>query len=211
VVVGLASGVTASAALEAGSQRVTVIELEPEVIRAARFFEGVNGGVLDDPRATVVAADARAWLARPGPRYPVIISEPSNPWITGVSNLFTLEYWQLARARLEPDGVFCQWVQLYSLPPEALRSLVATYLEVFPQAWLYETIPGADALLIAAPSVPDGLAIEPLLGPEQLRAFSAFAPLNTDDHPWVELEAPRWLHRPTAAMNRELLLEAAMP
>jgi spermidine synthase len=211
VVVGLASGVTASAALEAGSQRVTVIELEPEVIRAARFFEGVNGGVLDDPRATVVAADARAWLARPGPRYPVIISEPSNPWITGVSNLFTLEYWQLARARLEPDGVFCQWVQLYSLPPEALRSLVATYLEVFPQAWLYETIPGADALLIAAPSVPDGLAIEPLLGPEQLRAFSAFAPLNTDDHPWVELEAPRWLHRPTAAMNRELLLEAAGP
>jgi spermidine synthase len=209
VVVGLASGVTASEALEAGSQHVTVIELEPEVIRAARFFEGVNRGVLDDPRATVVAADARAWLARPGPRYPVIISEPSNPWITGVSNLFTREYWQLTQARLEPDGVFCQWVQLYSLPPEALRSLVATFLEVYPQAWLFETIPGADALLVAAPSLPDGLAIEPLLGPDQLRAFAAGAPLNTDDHPWVELEAPRWLHRPTAAMNRELLLHAA--
>ncbi len=209
VVVGLASGVTAGEALHAGAEAVTVIELEPEVVRAAQWFEGVNRGVLDDPRATVVTADARAWLGRPGPRYPVIVSEPSNPWITGVSNLFTREYWQLAHDRLEPDGVFVQWVQLYSLPPEALRSLVATFLEVFPQAWLFETIPGADALLVAAPAIPEGLEIEPLLGPEQLRAFAAGAPLNTDDHPWVELEAPRWLHRPTAAMNRELLLEAA--
>ena len=209
VVVGLASGVTASEALEAGAQALTVIELEPEVVRAARYFEDVNRGLLDDPRATVVQADARAWLARSGPRYPVIISEPSNPWITGVSNLFTQEYWLLAQARLQPDGVFCQWMQLYSLPPEALRSLVATFIEVFPQAWLFETIPGADSLLVAAPSLPEGLDIEPLLGPEQLRAFAAGAPLNTDDRPWVELEAPRWLHRPTAAMNRELLLEAA--
>jgi spermidine synthase len=209
VVVGLASGVTAWETLAAGAQAVTVIELEPEVVRAARHFEVVNHGLLDDPRATVVAADARAWLGRAGPRYPVIISEPSNPWITGVSNLFTLEYWLLTRERLAPDGVFCQWVQLYSLPPEALRSLVATFLEVYPQAWLFETIPGADALLVAAPSLPEGLGIEPLLGPEQLRRFAEGARLNTDDRPWVELEAPRWLHRPTAEMNEALLREAA--
>jgi hypothetical protein len=90
-----------------------------------------------------------------------------------------------------------------------LRSLVATFLEVHPRAWLFETIPGADALLIAAPALPEGLALEPLLGPEQLRRFAEGAPVNTDDHPWVEFEAPRWLHRPTAGMNRELLLEAA--
>ena len=209
VVVGLASGVTAAEALSAGAATLTVIELEPEVVRAARFFDSVNGGLLDDPRATVVRADARAWLARSGPSYPVIISEPSNPWITGVSNLFTLEYWRLARRRLASDGVFCQWVQLYSLPPDALRSLVATFIQVFPQAWLFETIPGADALLVAAPALPPGLELEPLLGPEQLQRFAAGAPLNTDDRPWIELEAPRWLHRPTAAMNRDLLLEAA--
>jgi spermidine synthase len=209
VIVGLASGVTASEALGAGARHVTVIELEPEVVAAARWFSEVNRDLLEDPRATVVTADARAWLARPGPAVPVIISEPSNPWITGVSNLFTREYWQLAQHRLEPDGVFCQWVQLYSLPPEALRSLVATFLEVFPQAWLFETIPGADALLVAAPSVPAGLGLEPLLGPEQLRRFAEGAPVNTDDRPWVEFEAPRWLHRPTAETNRELLIEAA--
>ncbi len=209
VVVGLASGVTAARALEAGAQRLTVIELEPEVVRAAVWFDSVNDSLLDDPRATVVEADARAWLARPGPRYPVIVSEPSNPWITGVSNLFTREYWALTSARLEDDGVFVQWVQLYSLPPEALRSLVATFLEIYPRAWLFETIPGADALLVAAPSLPEDLAIEPLLGPEELRHFAEGARLNTDDRPWVELEAPRWLHRPTAELNRQALLEAA--
>ncbi len=211
VVVGLASGVTAARALDAGAAELTVIELEPEVVRAAAWFAPENADLLEDPRATVVEADARAWLARPGPRFSVIVSEPSNPWITGVSNLFTREYWQLAHDRLEPDGVFVQWVQLYSLPPEALRSLVATFLDVFPQAWLVETIPGADALLVAAPSLPADLGVEPLLDPDQLRSFAEGARLNTDDRPWVELEAPRWLHRPTAARNREALQDAAGP
>jgi spermidine synthase len=211
VVVGLASGVTAARALEAGAAQVTVIELEPAVVHAARFFGSVNADLLDDPRATVVEADARAWLARPGPRVPVIISEPSNPWITGVSNLFTREYWELARARLEPDGVFCQWVQLYSLPPDVLRSLVATFLEVFPDTWLVETIPGADALLLTAPRFPADLGVTPLLGPAGLRRFADGARPNTDDRPWVELEAPRWLYRPTAALNRAALLQASDP
>jgi spermidine synthase len=211
VVVGLASGVTAARALGAGAAQVTVIEIEPAVVRAAGFFGSVNAGLLGDPRAVVVEADARAWLARPGPRVPVIVSEPSNPWITGVSNLFTREYWELARGRLEPDGVFCQWVQLYSLPPDALRALVATFLEVFPDAWLVETIPGADALLLAAPAFPADLGVTPLLDPAGLRRFAAGARLNTDDRPWVELEAPRWLYRPTSELNREALLLASDP
>jgi spermidine synthase len=211
VVVGLASGVTASRALAAGARRVTVIELEPEVVRAAAFFADANRGLLQDPRADLVLADARAWLARPGGRVPVIVSEPSNPWITGVSNLFTREYWRIAAARLEPEGVFVQWIQLYSLPPEALRSLVGTFLEVFPSAWLVETIPGADALLVAAPAWPGGMGIEPLLDPAGLRRFAAGARANTDDRPWVEFEAPRWLHRPTAELNADALRHAAAP
>ena len=184
---------------------LTVVELEPAVVEASRFFDHVNGSVLDDPRVTLIEGDARAHLMRPGPDYAVIISEPSNPWITGVSNLFTLQYWQIARSRLRPDGVFCQWVQLYALPPRALRSLVRTFLEVFPQAWLFETIPGADALLISAPSLPSELPLAPSLGPDQLRQLAGRAPINTDDMPWIEFEAPRWLNRPTGALNRELL------
>lgn len=214
LVVGLASGVTAAEVLHTGAERVTVIELEPAVIEASRFFSDVNRGLLDDPRATVLVDDARAVLARPGPTYPIIISEPSNPWLTGVSNLFTLEYWQAGRQRLRPQGIFCQWVQLYALPPEGLRSLVRTFLQVFPNTWLYETIPGADALLIgmtdpsnAPPVLGDGR--QPTLTPSQLHVLARTAPINTDDRPWIEFEAPRWLNRSTGALNQGLIEAAA--
>ncbi|MFT4978566.1 MAG: spermidine synthase [Myxococcota bacterium] len=212
LVVGLASGVTAAEVLRAGAAHVTVIELEPAVLAASRHFAHVNGTLHEDPRATIRVDDARAVLARPGRDYPVIISEPSNPWLTGVSNLFTLEYWRSARQRLSPDGVFCQWVQLYALPPEALRSLVQTFITVFPQSWLFETIPGADAILIGmaddTAALPPDLALEPILGPRQLRALGRSARLNTDDRPWIEFEAPRWVNRSTGARNRALIEEA---
>lgn len=214
LVVGLASGMTAQAALEAGAGELVVVELEPEVARAAHHFEEAGGGVPRDPRARLVIDDARAFLARardPRP-FDVIISEPSNPWLTGVSNLFTAEYWALGRARLAPGGVFCQWVQLYALPPEALRGLVRSFLDSFPEAWLFETIPGADALLVAtAPggALPATLPLRPLLDPDGLRRLAAGGRRNTDDHPWVEFEAPRWLLRPTAARNRALIERAA--
>lgn len=209
LVVGLASGVTAGEALAAGADRVTVVEIEPAVLEAARHFEPWNHGVVDDPRATLVVDDARAWLRRQDRRWPVIVSEPSNPWITGVSNLFTREYWALARSRLEPGGVFCQWMQLYALPPSALRSLIRTFLAEFPSAWLFETIPGADVLLVAAPALPADLPLEPTLGPEGLALLAGRAPLNTDDRPWIEFEAPRWLLRSTGSLNREMIAEAA--
>jgi len=205
LVVGLASGVTAYEALESGANTLTVIELEPAVVEASALFSSVNHEVVDDARVTLVIEDARAFLARPGPQYDVIISEPSNPWISGVSNLFTQQYWDLARQRLEPDGVFCQWIQLYALPPEAVRSLVKTFTEVFPNAWLFETIPGADALLISGPSLPDQLPINPTIDPNGLQAMSFLARLNTDDNPWIEFEAPRWITRSTGPANRRLL------
>jgi len=205
VVVGLASGVTAARTLSSGASSVTVLEIEPAVVDAARFFADANDHLLDDPRATIEVVDARAWLAADGPKVPVLISEPSNPWLTGVSNLFTQEYWQLTRARLAPNGVFCQWVQLYALPPEAFQGLVRTFLSVYPRAWLFESIPGADALLIAAPELPADLALEPTLGPEELARLASMGPLVTDNHPWVEFSAPFWLHRATGAHNQALI------
>jgi spermidine synthase len=202
LVVGLASGVTTGAALQDARVRaLTTIEIEPAIVRASRFFEPVNGRPLDDPRATLVLDDARAWLRRTDRTFDVIISEPSNPWITGVSNLFTAEYWRLTRARLRPDGVMVQWVQLYGMGPEELRGLVRTFLDVYPSAWLFETIPGSDVLLIAAPSLPPDLPIEPTLGPAELRAFAGEGWRNTDDFPRVELWAPFYLHYDTGNAN----------
>jgi spermidine synthase len=210
VVVGLATGVTAGEALDAGLSEVLVLELEPAVVRAAHAFTSVNRGVLDDPRATIRVADARAYLARDPHTWDVIISEPSNPWLTGVSNLFTREYWEIGKSRLKPQGVYCQWVQLYALPPRAFRSLVRTFTEVMGDVWLFETIPGADALLVAAPGpLPNDLPLAPTLSPAQVRRLGGVAPLNTDDRPWIEFEAPKWVLRSTAEANQSLIAEAA--
>lgn len=208
LVVGLASGVTANEAFKNGGNRLTVVELEPSIVEAARMFGAVNDGIVDNPQVNIRVADARAILQREPTQYDVIISEPSNPWITGVSNLFTVEYWTLGRSRLREDGVFCQWVQLYALPPDGMRSLIASYLSVFPNTWLFETIPGSDALLISATSLPQDLPLQPTLNPIQLHQLSMGAPLNTDDKPWIEFEAPKWVNRPTGTMNRELIEQA---
>lgn len=211
LLVGLASGVTAGAILaEPGVQRLTVVELEPAVVHASHHFDHVNQRPLDDPRTTLIVDDARAVLDRGGPTYDVIVSEPSNPWITGVSNLFTEEYWRAARSRLAPDGVMCQWVQLYGMGPEELRALVRTFQTVFPEVWLFETVPGADALLIGGPStLPDDLPLAPTLDPAGVRRLAGRGWLNTDDHPRIEWRGPGWLHYATAPRNAAIIAEAA--
>ena len=132
LVIGLASGVTANEAYKSGGKPLTIVELEPAIVEAATYFRSVNESIFEKPDVEIRVADARAILARENTMYDVIVSEPSNPWITGVSNLFTVEYWKLGRKRLSSNGVFCQWVQLYALPPDAFRSLIASYLQVFP-------------------------------------------------------------------------------
>lgn len=212
LVVGLASGVTAGAALrEPGVERLTVLELEPAVVAASRHFDHVNGRPLDDPRTTLIVDDARAWLQATDARFDVIVSEPSNPWITGVSSLFTLEYWKAARARLKPGGVMLQWVQLYGMGPDEFRGIVRTFGAVFPDTWLFETIPGSDVLLVGAldGTIPTDLPLQPTLGPQGVARLGGLGWLNTDDRPRVEWNAPRWLHYRTAPQNTRLIENAA--
>jgi len=213
LVVGLASGVTAGAVLEEGVAELTVVELEPEVVAASHHFDHVNGRPLEDERTTLLVRDARAVLSRPSPPWDVIISEPSNPWITGVSNLFTLEYWELGRQRLGPDGIFCQWIQLYGLAVTEFRSVVRTFGSVFPRAWLFEPLQGGDVLLVGSLGEPDldDLPIAPVLGPEGVQRLGQGARFNTDEHPWVELEAPRSLHLATVEDNQALIRQARAP
>ncbi len=211
LVVGLASGITAGAVLaEPGVERLTLVELEPAVIEASRFFEAHSGAPLADPRTTLLIDDARAVFVRPGPQWDVIVSEPSNPWITGVSSLFTHEYWQAGRRRLREGGVFVQWVQLYGMGPEEFRAVVRTFTDVFPDTFLFETIPGSDVLLIGGvDTLPPGLPLEPTLDPAQVRRLGGSGWLNTDDRPRVEWAAPRWLHYQTGPDNRALILREA--
>src|SRR5207245_1024565 len=122
-VVGYGSGVTVGAVTQANTGPIDVVELEPAVVEASHFFDHVNHAPTRDPRVRLHIGDGRNFLFQSPDRFDVIISEPSNPWITGVSNLFTAEYWHMAHGRLAPGGVFCQWAQLYEMSPLHIKTI----------------------------------------------------------------------------------------
>jgi spermidine synthase len=138
-IVGFGSGVTVGSVMKFPVRRVDVIELEQSIIEAARFFEEVNGlsyalpywPFVDMDRLSIINDDGRNYLASTDRQYDVIISEPSNPWITGVSDLFTVDHWQITKRRLRPGGIYCQWVQLYELSPGNIKTIYRTFAEQF--------------------------------------------------------------------------------
>jgi spermidine synthase len=225
LVIGLASGITLGAAERHASRSIGVVEIAPAVVEAARLFDPHNGRALDDPRVEVVIDDARGLLLSRRRTYDVIVSQPSNPWVAGVANLFTVEFYRLARQRLRPGGLLCQWLQAYRLPPEDLRGIVASFLEVFPGATLWEeSAGGGDYFLIGGPdqpaidpallerpgseaaweelrragvSGPAGLLARFVAGPRGLAALAAGARRHTDDSPYLEWRAPLALFRDT--------------
>jgi spermidine synthase len=225
LVIGLASGVTAGSALAYPVDRVEVIEISPAVAEAAALFADVNHNALADPRLRLRLDDARARLLVRPRRFDAIVSQPSNPWVAGVANLFTVEFYLLLKRRLAPGGIACQWLQAYRLAPADFRSIVRTFLQAFPDATLWEESPGGgDYFLIGA----DGpLRVDPerlraasaspawddlrrvgiegpadvlarfVAGPAALRALAADAPLHTDDRLFLETRAPLALFRDT--------------
>ncbi|MFO0681816.1 MAG: fused MFS/spermidine synthase [Sandaracinus sp.] len=138
-VVGFGSGVTVGTTLSFPVRSVDVIELERSIPEAARFFEDVNlleyqldhFPFVEMDRLTVINDDGRNYLASTDHQYDIIISEPSNPWITGVSDLFTIDHFRIAKRRLRPGGIYCQWVQLYEMSPENIKTIFRTFAEVY--------------------------------------------------------------------------------
>jgi predicted membrane-bound spermidine synthase len=220
-VIGYGSGVTAGAATQFPIGHADVVELEPEIVYAAgRWFSEVNHRPDQDPRVRIILGDGRNFLTQADDKYDVIISEPSNPWITGVSSLFTRDYWTLARGRLADDGVFCQWAQLYELSPRNIKTILRTFASVFPYTYVFSAEDlSSDVILVAAnhplgldrarlqrnfanPTLrkeleradvhsADDLLAYVLLTPEEIPAFTAGAEVNTDDNALIEFAAPR--------------------
>jgi spermidine synthase len=235
LVIGLGSGVSVGATLRHPLGRVTVVELERAVVTASRLFEHVNGRPLADPRTRLVINDARNFLLLTSDRFDVIVSEPSNPWVTGAASLFTRDFFELARARLRPGGVYGQWLQLYSLTPETLRTVIATFQTVFPHVVVFQTI-NQDTFLVgsADPFRVDFAALERRLQTDAVRAdlervglhepadlfawllldiedvprFARGAELNTDDNARLEFTAPRSLYVNAVAENLQRLTAA---
>lgn len=138
LIIGFGSGMTVSAiARYPDVQRIDCVEIEPAILRAAPFLESLNRGVLKDPRVRVISDDARNFLLTSRESYDLIISEPSNPWIAGIATLFTSEYYAAARQRLAPGGMFVQWLQAYSLPPDDITMVAATFASQFRNVTLW--------------------------------------------------------------------------
>lgn len=236
LVIGLASGTTAGSALQHPIEQLTNVEIEQAVVAASREFDFVNNRPLDDPRSTLIVNDGRNYLLVTHKQYDVIVSEPSNPWMSGPSNLFTQEFFKIVRKKLKDDGIFVQWVQMYSMSPENMRALIATVRSVFPYIYVFNTLVGADLLLVSSGRpVPfdlrrlrERLEQEPIkrdlariritsvadflayfrLGSNEVAELVRGAPLNTDDNALIEFAAPKDLYRLTGAMNNRMIAQA---
>src|SRR5678816_2175100 len=109
-------GMTSHALLGGPSlKQLVTIEIEPEMIKASRMFYPANARAFDDPRSTFAIDDARSYFASRGQKFDLIISEPSNPWVSGVSGLFTSEFYSRVKGYLTPNGIFAQWLHLYEI------------------------------------------------------------------------------------------------
>jgi spermidine synthase len=150
LVLGLASGVSAAAAASHGPKSMDVAEIAVEVAAAERYFRRWNGNVTGKPGVRVLLEDGRTQLEHGRETYDVIVSEPTNPWIAGVSDLFTKEYFEICRDRLTPGGVVAVWLHAYGLTLEDFRLIVRTVGSVFPDCTLWETIPGGDYVLLGS-------------------------------------------------------------
>ena len=222
LVVGQGSGVTLGAVEQFPAKDIDLVEISATVIEGSRFFDPFNHHALDDPRVRVILEDGRNHITLTEKKYDVIISEPSNPWISGIGALFTQDFYELADTRLKPGGIMCIWMHT-NMSPESFKSISRAFLSVFPNVTMWESIVGDDYLLIGSHqpySLPyekvKRLLEDPVQGRElkrlgissvrdlmglvimnqdELKIFSEGAPVHTDDNSLLEFGAPEYIYK----------------
>ena len=150
LLIGWGTGMTAGAALQFPIRSLTAVELEPAIVRASNYFRPWNMSPLRDSRLQLLYNDGRSFLATTRKQFDVIISEPSNPWIHGVANLFTIEFFQQVRHRLSPQGIFCQWLQSYEISNQNYLAVLRSLSHVFSHVTVFKVGEENDTLLLAS-------------------------------------------------------------
>ena len=130
-------------------EKLVTIEIEPEMINGSHTFYPVNHRVFDDPRSQFVHDDAKSYFAASNRKFDLILSEPSNPWVSGVSGLFTDEFYQRIRTYLTPNGVFGQWLHLYEIDDGLVLSVIKALHKNFASYQIYLTAE-SDILIVAS-------------------------------------------------------------
>jgi spermidine synthase len=169
-VIGIGTGLTTHTLLQSlAIERVETVEIEAAMAEAARGFLPRNRGAFADPRGTLVIDDAKTFFAARSRRYDIIVSEPSNPWVSGVSSLFTREFYRRVREHLAERGLLLQWFQLYEIDASLLASVMAALSAEFPHYAIYAAS-DHDLLILASrsalPRADPRVFEEPALGKE---------------------------------------------
>lgn len=136
--IGMGTGVSSNILLSNRNiEEVYTVEIEKEVVKAGKFFSPFNDLVFKDARSKIVIDDARNFFIKNKKKYDIIISEPSNPWITGVASLFTNEFYKIVAEDLKDDGVLVQWLQLYEIDIRLMVSVFKALSEHFEDYYIY--------------------------------------------------------------------------
>ncbi len=217
LVICFGTGSTAGAALTHELDSVTAVDISREVFDAGHGFAEGNLDVMNSPNLRIVEEDGRNYLLTTKNKFDFITSEPPPPSNAGIVSLYTKEYYQICKTRLNKGGIISQWIPLHHLSDEDIRSLVASFMSVFPKAAMWYT--KWDAMMIGAEDeIPvdlerikkemekpgvlsslDGIGITDefqivatyMMGPKQISEYiDGIEPL-TDDKPRVEFTAPR--------------------
>lgn len=147
-IIGIGSGLSAHYILsDSLLKKLDVIEIEKEVYNLAEKFLPYNERLFADRRVKASFEDARTFFFNGDNKYNLIISEPSNPWVSGIANLFTVEFYQQIKQVLTSDGVLVQWIHLYEFNNDLLLSIMKALDEVFRFVKIYN-IPGSNSIVL---------------------------------------------------------------
>ena len=238
-IIGMGTGLTVHTMLANSKiDAVETIEIEPAMVEAARGFNARNANAYADPRSHIRIDDAKTFFSTRNGKYDIIISEPSNPWVSGVSNLFSNEFYHLVRRYLKPGGVLVQWFQLYEIDVSLVASVLRALGDNFPDYAIYAStdndllIAAGDAATLAQPLADvfrePGLAQElrtvhlQNLADLQIRKIATRAtihplmqsfpvPANSDYYPYLDLNAARYRFLQQGAGDLASLNAAGVP
>jgi predicted membrane-bound spermidine synthase len=197
LLIGLGSGVTASALMDSPVQSLDVAELSEGAIEAAQtVMSDLNGHLFDRPNLVIHHADGRSILTDATEPYDLVVTDITYPSVPGAGTLYSREFYALARRRLTSDGLFVHWVPCFQMSPLDVSAVVAAFLESFPEgsAWIHFLRPTGLILGLVGSRQPQRLPAANVpyfaLGPGELRTLAGAAPPIRDADPRLEYRRP---------------------
>lgn len=225
LLIGLGSGITAGEIIKVkglAKSRIDVCEIEPRVIDAAGYFSKYNYNITKEKKVNFILKDARAYLNRTKKKYDIIISEPTNIWVSGSGHLFSYEFFKIVKNALKNEGIYAQWLQVYDISFNSIKGIIKTFFSVYPYGYIFTTDNVMGDLLLIGSNTPieitklferysyysDNLRLLDITSLEEIMkryiadsthimSLVKDAPIVLDDRPKIELDVTKMIFLPT--------------